>query len=190
MTRLFLLIITLSTLAIAFSCGGQSGVSGDSPTAAYKRLYAAVKSKDSEAIKQQMTKKTIDFGAMAAARNNTPIEKVYENGFTATTFSETLPSIRDERIKDDMGAIEVWNSKDSRWEDLAFINEDGAWKLAIGELFANTYKSPGKGRDTLEKEAANAVANTMIPGASNSNSNTVTVANVVPIPPAQSKNAK
>ena len=190
MTRLFLLVITLSTLAIAFSCGGQSGVGGDSPTAAYKRLYVAVKSKDTEAIKQQMTKKTIDFGAMAAARNNTPIEKVYENGFTATTFSETLPSIRDERIKDDMGAIEVWNSKDSRWEDLAFINEDGAWKLAIGELFANTYKSPGKGRDTLEKEAANAVANTMIPGAPNSNSNSVTVANVVPAPPAQNKTAK
>ncbi len=140
-----------------------TGYSNDSPTAAYIRLYEAVKSKDIERIKLAMTKKSHDLAAMAAARNNTPVEKVFENGFTATTFSETLPMMRDERVKDDMGAVEVWNSKESRWEDLPFIYEEGAWKLAIGDLFADTYKSPGRGLDFREREAANAVGGGAIP---------------------------
>jgi hypothetical protein len=158
MYRLLLLGILLSMAGLGFACGEQnSGSSGgaDSPTEAYKRLFAAVKSKDTEAIKKQLSKRTIEFGAMAAQRNNTPVEKMYANGFTATTFAETLPEIRDERIKDDMGAVEVRNVKENKWEDLPFVLEDGGWKLAVGDLFANTFKSPGRGRDALEKEAAN-----------------------------------
>ena len=170
MLRIILLFAVLLVLGFVFACGGASA-GGATPTEAYKLLYAAVKSKNTEAIKKQLTKKSIDFGEMAAQRNNTPLEKVYENGFTGTTFSESLPPIRDERVNDDMGAVEVWNSKDSRWEDLAFIKEDGAWKLAVGDMFAGTYKSPGPGRDLLEKQAANAVANSDVPAAPTSNSN-------------------
>jgi hypothetical protein len=156
MKRTFLLISLLSLMASGFACTEQpiSG-GGTSPTDAYQRLFAAVKAKDTEAIKSNMTKTTQQFAEFASKKNNKPIEEVYENGFTATTMSPTLPQIRDERISENMGAIEVWSSRDSRWEDLPFILEDGAWKLAIGEMFAGSYKSPGKGRDRLEKEAAN-----------------------------------
>ena len=144
--------------------GASSSAAAGSPTDAYKALYAAVKSKDTEKIKAVMSKKTLEFGQMVSARNNTPIEKVLENGFTATTFAESLPEIRDERIKGDSGAVEVWNAKDNRWEDLGFVVEDGAWKLAIGEMFGGTFKSPGKGRAVKEQEAANmANGNNMIP---------------------------
>src|SRR5258706_6923160 len=155
MLRSFLLLIILSVVAIGFACGGQNATSGDTPTEAYKRLYAAVKSKDSEAIKKQLTKKTIDLGKISMGRFKKTEAQAFENGFTSTTFSDTLPSIRDERVKDNMGSVEVWSSKESRWEDLPFIYEDGAWQLAICELFAGSFKSPGKGRDELEKEAAN-----------------------------------
>ena len=169
--RFFILLIALSIAAIGLACSGQNGIAGDTPTDAYKRLFAAVKSKDSEAIKKQLTKKTIELDFASAKQYGTTVEKRFENGHTATTFSDTLPPIRDERIKDNMGAIEVWNSKDSTWEDLPFIYEDGAWKLAIGEIFANTYRSPGRGRDFREKEAANAVSNPDAPLPSNANSN-------------------
>ena len=134
-------------MALGFACNSSTAISGDSPTEAYKRLYSAVKSKDTDAIKKQLTKKSVDFGLMVSQRNNSPIDKVYENGFTATTFAETLPTIRDERVSGDFGAAEVWNSKESKWEDLNFIKEDGVWKFAVGDVWANTYKSPGKGRD-------------------------------------------
>jgi len=76
---------------------------------------------------------------------------------TATTYAENLPTTRDERIKDNMAALEVWNAKDSRWEDLPFMIEDGKWKLAYGEAWGRTWHSPGKGRDQREREAANAL---------------------------------
>ena len=57
-----------------------------------------------------------------------------------------------------MGAIEVWNSKERAWDDLPFINEDGSWRLAVGDIFSGGYKKPGKGRDEIEKEAANVMS--------------------------------
>ena len=155
MNRLKLLLFLVSFFAIN-SWGQNTNIStSDSPTEAYKRLFYAVKSKDTEAIKKAMSIKSIEFGQMASSRNGTtPPDKVYEHGFTATTFVDTLPMIRDERIKGNMGAVEVWNAKDDKWEDLPFILCDGVWKLAIGEMFSGTYNSPGKSQSMKELEAA------------------------------------
>lgn len=158
MKQIILLALLLMFIAAAFSCSSNQPISGnDTPTEAYKRLYNAVKSKNTDSIKNEMTEKTIAFGKSAAAQYGKPEDKMFENGFTATTFSETMPAIRDERIADNMGAVEVWNSRESRWEDLPFVLENGVWKLAIGEAFGGLYKSPGKGRDLIDKEAANAI---------------------------------
>lgn len=162
----------LALAILTFSCQKQAStpsaaapppVNAQTPTEAYKALYAAVKAKDTAKIKQMMTKDTQSFAEFLAARQKQSIEKTYENGFTATTFASTLPEIRDERVKDNFGAIEVYNQKENKWEDLPFIKEEDGWKLAIGDVFKNTYKSPGKGQDQLEKEAANNSANNMIP---------------------------
>jgi hypothetical protein len=134
----------------------------DSPSEAYKRLYSAVKSKDTEAIKKEFSKKSIGLAEMSAQRFNKSLAQSIENGLTATTFSETPPPMRDERVKDNMGAVEVWNSKDNKWEDVPFIFEDGAWKLAIGDGFAGSWQSPGLGRDQRDKQAANAIFNNNI----------------------------
>jgi hypothetical protein len=130
-----------------------------------------VKAKDTEAIKAVMSTKTHALAEMQAQRTKQTLAQVYENGFTGTTFSPTLPEIRDERINGDMGALEVYSTKDSRWEDLPFIKEDGTWKLAFGDAWNGSYKSPGKGRDQKEKEAANAMspANNMIRANVNTN---------------------
>lgn len=178
-------------LSIA-SCQKQS------PTESYKALYAAVKRKDTEGIKKLMTQSTIGFAEMVSKQQNTPIEKVFENGFTATTFATSLPEMRDERIKDNMGALEVWNSKDQRWEDLPFIKEEDGWKLAIGELFGGSYQKPAPGQAEKQAEEANKVSNNVIlqtpPGGANMNgsvnANTKPLKlgkNPVPMPPASNK---
>lgn len=170
MYRIIALLFLIVAVAIAMSCAKENVGGGNSPTDAYKKLFDAVKAKDTEAIKSNLTKKTQDIAKLQAERSGTPIERVYENGFTETTFASTLPTIRDERINGNMGAVEVWNSQKSLWEDLPFMIEDGAWKLAIGEMFAGTYKSPGKGRGELEKEAANALSQN-VPSNTNTNAN-------------------
>jgi hypothetical protein len=157
---------SLLGLAILAACGGPVKPAADSPSEAYKRLFAAVKNKDTEAVKKELSKKSLGLAEMSAQRFNKSLAQSIENGLTATTFSDTLPSLRDERIKDNMGAVEIWNSKDNKWEDVPFIFEDGAWKLAIGDGFAGSWQSPGPGRDRREKEAANAIFNNnvVIPG--------------------------
>ena len=86
------------------------------PTDAYKSLYEAVKAKDTEKIKSFMTQQTLAFAQAQAGMKKEPVESMYKNGFTATTFAESLPKIRDQRIKDDMGALEVYNEKEDKWK--------------------------------------------------------------------------
>jgi len=188
MRSLILTSLLTALLGIILACqppdtgtGGVTAGTNGSPTEAYKQLYAAVKSKDTEKIKAMMSKNSQGFAQMVAARQNSPIEKVYENGFTATTFAETLPQIRDERIKGEFGSVEVWNEKDKRWEDLGFVFEDGAWKFAIGEMFGGKFQSPGVGRAVKEQEAANALnpTNNMINGLP-SNANNSNVKMIIP----------
>ena len=155
----------------------------DTPTAAYKRLFAAVKSKDTEQIKAGMSKATQEMAQMLAGRQNNPIEKVYENGFTATTFAAALPEMRDERIKGCWAALEVRNTKENRWEDLGFVNEEGKWKFAFGDFFSGEYESPGKGTDEKLKEAANtASGNRAVPAYPTANVNTSNVNMRTPVP--------
>ena len=178
----------LILLLFAVACGNQpAGIADDTPTGAYKRLYAAVKAKDIEGIKKQLSKKSLDLGKMAGERYKKPEATWYENGMTGTTFSSTLPTMRDERVNGDWGAVEVWNSKDSRWEDLPFVREDGAWKLAVGEIFDQTFQSPGKGMDQIAKEAANAQSNTQIPSI---DTNKIPIANSMPVAPKKDEKAK
>ncbi len=64
MQKIIVLSFALVVMATAFACGGDTtggGVSGSasSPTEAYKQLFAAVKARDIEAIKSNMSKKTL-----------------------------------------------------------------------------------------------------------------------------------
>ncbi|MEQ1765514.1 MAG: hypothetical protein ABL984_20465 [Pyrinomonadaceae bacterium] len=168
MKKYLALILLLPLGAIFAACGDTPSTNtsstvpnsnpSDTPTEAYKRLFAAVKAKNTDAIKAEFSKNSIAAAQAQATKAKVRVEEVYKNGFTATTFAESLPEIRDERVNGTMGAIEVWNSKESKWEDLPFIREESGWKLAVGDIFAGKWKSPGPGMDTKERAAANAVA--------------------------------
>ena len=165
----FLMAIAL----VNFSCQKQTveGEKAQTPTQAYQMLFNAVKAKDTEKVKQVMSKNTLALAESQAQRQNQTIEKTLENGLLATTITDKMPQIRDERIKDDFGAVEVYNQKESKWEDTFFINEDGGWKLAIGDAWQGIYKSPGKSKAQQEKEISNSATNNMMLSAPNTNAN-------------------
>jgi hypothetical protein len=148
-----------SNMAAAPSCEAGS----DTPTLAYRRLFEAVKSKQTENIRSQVTENTVQLASFISAQNKTPLEKVFENGFVSSTFAPSLPDIRDERVNCNMGAIEVWNASQQKWEDTPFMIENGVWKLAVGDVMRGNYKSPGKGLAAREAEAANAARGNTLP---------------------------
>ncbi len=175
------LSLVLAFALLSFSCQSAQtsqsqsaadleAVRANTPSDAYRMLYAAVKAKNNAKIQQMMSKDTIAFAGFAMQQNKEPLEKIFENGLTATTFADSLPQMRDERVNGNFGAVEVYSQKDNRWEDLPFILEDGGWKLAVGDSFKGTYKSPGKGQAQLEMEANNPMTADPIPSA-NTNGN-------------------
>lgn len=192
--KIIALSFVITFAFLVFSCGASEQQIGNAqtPTEAYKMLYAAVKSKDTEKIKKMMSKDSLMFAEGASKQQNKPVEKVLENGFYASTFSATLPQMRSERIKDNFGAVEVWNEKERVWEDVAFIKEEDGWKIAVGDIFKGTYEMPGKSQSIVEREAANASnPNTAAVPANintNVNFNSVPITNVkVPTPPLSNK---
>ncbi|MET0751936.1 MAG: hypothetical protein ABWZ66_01120, partial [Pyrinomonadaceae bacterium] len=126
------------------------------PTEAFKMLFAAVKSQDSTKIKSMLSKGSMGLAEMAAGQQKKTVEEVVKNGFTETTFADTYPQMRDERVKGNFGAVEVWNETRKQWDDVPFILEEGSWKAAFGDMFAGKYEKPGKGQAQIEQENANA----------------------------------
>jgi hypothetical protein len=116
-----LCLFSFVLILIAANCSQKK--QADSPTEAYKMLYKAVKAKDTEGIKNMCTKQTLLLAEFQSQMYKKNLEEVLKNGFTETTFSSSLPKMRDERINGDFGAVEVWNEKRRIWEDLPFIRE-------------------------------------------------------------------
>ena len=182
MTRFVLTFAVAVSGVLSFGCGDTQTpansapavsceAGGDTPTQAYKRLFDAVKSKQTDSIKSHVTGNTVELASFISAQNKTPVEKVFENGFVSSTFAATLPDIRDERVNCNMGAIEVWNASQQKWEDTPFMIENGQWKLAVGDVMRGNYKSPGKGLATREAEAANSARGNSVPMAPAFNAN-------------------
>jgi hypothetical protein len=193
MNKNFIKIVAVFAFAalslMIFACGSSSPTptgSAQTPTEAYKMLFAAVKSKNTEEIKKMLSANTQMLGEFQASRSNQPLEKVFANGFTETTFSANLPQIRDERVSENFGAVEVWNEKSRVWEDLPFIKEDGVWKLAVGDIFKGTYESPGRPQSFRESEAAN-IADPSRQAVQNANVNMTITNKNNPQPPPPSK---
>ncbi len=135
----------------------------NTPSDAYRMLFAAVKSQDPTKIKSMLSKGSLGLAEMAAGQQKKTIEEVVRNGFSETTFADTMPQLRDERIKGGYAAVEVWNTTRKQWDDIPFVLEDGSWKAAFGDAFGGKWKSPGKGQAVIEQEAANANNPNLIP---------------------------
>lgn len=141
------------------------------PSEAYRMLFAAVKSKDSAKIKSMLSKGSLGLAEYASGMQKKPIEEIIRNGFSETTFADDFPEMRDERIKGGYAAVEVWNVTRKKWDDVPLVLEDGAWKLAFGDQFQGKWESPGKGMTVLEQENANANNPNLVNGAPNTNGN-------------------
>ncbi|QQS42588.1 MAG: hypothetical protein IPM63_06545 [Acidobacteriota bacterium] len=188
-----LILTFVASLLVAGACQSGSVAPGkaSSPTEAYQMLFTAVKSKKPEDIKMMLSKDTLKFAEGAAAQTKKSLDEQIKNGFTRTTFASEMPPIRDERVKDEMGAVEVYNEAEKKWENLPFVLEDGGWKLAVGNLFFGTWKSPGDSRSMKEQKIANTMnGNRLVPyGNTNFNANTLNQTPIVPkeVPNTNSK---
>ena len=149
-------VVILGIFGVRYLLAPAPAGQAQTPREAYEQLYQAVQSKDSARVKQVVSKATLSFAEGVAAQRKITVDEVLKNGLTRSTINEKMPALRDERVKDKFGAIEAFSKKDNKWEDVRFVKEDGGWKLAVGDLWNGSFKSPGKSRTIRERENANA----------------------------------
>ncbi len=174
---LFQILFVITGIAVLAAC--QSGATktaetstksaSNTPTEAFKSLYGAVKSQNTEDIKANLSKTTIEFAMTVGGMQKKTPEEMFKTGMIQATRAETLPPVRNERVKDNMGALEV-RDIDGTWQDVPFILEDGRWKLAVGDIFRGTYQNPAPPQ--AQTEANNNVPQ-ILPGANITNANPI-----------------
>jgi hypothetical protein len=123
-------ILSLLCLAvIAPACSGQasSAQSGASPTATMNAYYDALKTKDVEAVK-----KTVSKGSLKVLESaGVPAERVFQPMMEG--LPDARPATRNEKIDGERATLEVRDEKRGRWDTVAFVKEDGAWKIALDQ---------------------------------------------------------
>ena len=122
------IIITLCALFV-FGCSSLQQQQAKSPTEVLKTLNEASKTKDVAAIKNSVSKGTLNLIEETAKAQNTTVDDLLkkENG---APFKE-LPEMRNEKIEGDSATIELKNTKSDDWETVPFVKEDGVWRLAL-----------------------------------------------------------
>ena len=123
----------LSVLCLAFvapGCSGEasSAQSGATPTATMNAYYDALKRKDIAGVKKTVSDgylKLLESAAVSAERALQPMME---------RLPAARPATRNEKINGDRATLEVRNDDEGRWEMVAFVKEDGAWKIALDQM--------------------------------------------------------
>ena len=155
------------------------------PTAAYIALFEAVKKKDTLTIRCQMSKQTLELANFMSQTYKKPFEEVLKNGMTESAMQPSLPEITNEKINGNQATIDV-KKVNGQWEQIPFVNEDGGWKLAFGEVMKGTMSitQPGVTNPTLNQNTTPMIKG----GSANTNMQPqMTKPKEMPQPPMQKK---
>ena len=109
-----------------------------SPTDTIKALNEASKKKDTAAIKNLLSKGTLDLLDQSAKRQQKSVDELLtqEDG---APFQE-LPEVKNEQIAGETATVEVKNSVTGAFEKIPFTKENGVWKVALDKFMEDAMK--------------------------------------------------
>lgn len=135
------------TLAFLIGClavvgvGGCSLFSKSSPTATLTAFYEASKNKDVTGVKKHLSKKSLELFETEAKKSGKPLDDFLKEA-VADPVADKMPELRNEKISGDTATVEMKRDKSDQWDTVAFVKEDGEWKLAFDRLVATPAASP------------------------------------------------
>ena len=151
-------IIVLLCALFIFGC---SQPQTKSPTEVLKTLNEASKIKDVAAIKNSVSKGTLDLMKESAKAQKTTIDELLKKD-NGAPFND-LPEMRNEKIEGDAATIELKNTTTDGWETVPFVKEDGVWRLALDKYLddfkkktAASMKTPAPVENNSESNASRA----------------------------------
>ena len=146
------LMILFIFLVFVFTSCGQTSTSEtqtkesakDSPIGVLKTFTDAKADKDGAAMKQTISKNTLDTIAGVAKAKGLSIEEYLSKGNTTPLNNPAMPETRNERIEGEKAFVEIKRSSADAWRKLTFVKEDNVWKMDLAaymdELYPNLKK--------------------------------------------------
>ena len=131
-----ILIVALAALFI-IGCGGGAATTNTtttapppiaSPSDTLKTFIEASKKKDVEAVKQTLSKNSLDLIKKTAEAQNVTVEELLQRG--NSEMIDDAPEISNERVENETASVEI-KLKTSESDRIPFVKEDGAWKIAF-----------------------------------------------------------
>ncbi len=126
-----IIITVLSTLFI-INCSSAPAPQPGGPTEILNTFVEASKTKDIEAMKRALSKGTMSLIEQSAQKKNTSVDELLKN--EQGTLVRELPETRNEKIEGDMATLEVKNVETGEFDEIPFVKEGGAWRLALDEI--------------------------------------------------------
>src|SRR3712207_3817833 len=113
-------IYKLFVLALcAFALAACNAASGGSPTATLNKFVDASKKKDTAAMRQSLSKGTLDMIEKSAKQQGTTVDDILKKE-NPTQTTET-PETRNEKIEGDTATVEVKNPVTGNFDTIPFV---------------------------------------------------------------------
>jgi len=152
MKRKLYILLTIAAAAFNFACGdaatetakinAPSGnnapttqtktatVKMSTPTEANESLFNAIKSKDKAAVKQLVSKDTLEILEAAAKEKKMTLDELLDKQFFVNVTLPAKLEQRNEKITGDKATVEMFTDQ-NEWTPSNFVKEGGAWKVAL-----------------------------------------------------------
>ena len=155
MKRKLYLLLTIAIAAFNFACGGSAATETakttapgsnsapatktetktatmkmSTPSEANESLFNAIKNKDKAAIKQLVSKDTIEILDAAAKEKKMTVDELLDKEFFVNITLPARLEQRNEKITGDKATVEMLTDK-NEWDTSNFVKEDSVWKVSL-----------------------------------------------------------
>lgn len=111
----------------------------DSPIGVLKTFTEAKNNKDAEAMKQTLSKGTLETISEVAKANDSTLEEFLKRGNTTPLNKPEMPETRNEKIAGETATVEIRRSSTDKWRTLTFVKEDNRWKMDLNKYMEALY---------------------------------------------------
>lgn len=120
----------IALVALVFA-GCSMLQSAPSPTDVFKAQVEAQKKKDVAAMKQNLSKGSLELIEKTAKQQNKTLDESLAADFPMGNDQSKTYETRNETITGDTATLEVKIPQSEEWVKMPFVKEDGRWKLAL-----------------------------------------------------------
>lgn len=104
-----------------------------SPTEAFKTYIMATVNRDIEAIKNSISKDSLEMIEQSAKQQGKSIDELLTGG-AVENESKKIPEIRNEKINGNTATVEFKDSTMPDFFAMPLVNENGKWKVALDQF--------------------------------------------------------